>query len=152
MKEPNAPTLYKVGIEIVPVERGQAAAGGRRCEMKPTGRRAWRRAAKKLRRMMARWWRNPDKWIRGTLGKNWIEAEGLTNLEAYKAHKVHKTASRIRRHGCTEQSFPHERRYWAGGYEECVKFGVRNFTARSLVGMTMGARKRRARKVAPTAV
>ncbi len=118
--------------------------------MSPNGRRAWRRAAKKLRRKMGRRWRSPNKWSE----KRWSEL--VPDLEA---HRGHVTGAWFRRHGCTDQGLqtldaPNMVRVYVGlwgtvdgdGVEYAVK--PKPFTPRSLVGMSMGARKRRSRAVA----
>ena len=115
--------------------------------MSPNGRRAWRSAAKKLRRVMGRRWLSPDaKWC----GKRW---SGLvTNLEA---HRGHITGAWFKRHGITEQGpqtldASHLVRVYVGlwgavdGDYVTYDASPRPFTPRSLVGMTMGARKRAA--------
>ena len=113
--------------------------------MSPNGRRAWRAAAKKLRRKMGRRWRASDaRWS----GKRWSEL--VPDLEA---HRGHITGAWFRRHGCTDQGLqtldaPNMVRVYVGlwgtvdgdGVEYAVK--PKSFTARSLVGMTMGTRKR----------
>ena len=115
--------------------------------MSPNGRRAWRRAAKKLRRKMGHRWRSPDaKWC----GKRWSEL--VPNLEA---HRGHITGAWFKRHGITEQGLQtldasHLVRVYVGlwgavdGDYVTYDASPRPFTARSLVGMTMGARKRAA--------
>ena len=113
--------------------------------MSPNGRRAWRAAARKLRRLMGRRWRSPEaKWS----GKRWSEL-----VPDIAAHRAHVTGAWFRRHGCTDQGLrtldaPNMVRVYVGlwgtvdgdGVEYAVKH--KPFTARSLVGMTMGARKR----------
>jgi len=107
--------------------------------MSPNGRRAWRRAAKKLRRKMGRRWRSPNKWSE----KRWSEL--VPDLEA---HRGHVTGAWFRRHGFAELDPRYKIRQYIGlwgtvdgdGVEYAVK--PKSFTARSLVGMTMGARKR----------
>ena len=113
--------------------------------MIPNGRRAWRRAAKKLRRVMGRRWRSPDaKWC----GKRWSEL--VPNLEA---HRGHITGAWFKRHGITEQGLQtldasHLVRVYVGlwgaveGDYVTYDASPRPFTSRSLVGMSMGARKR----------
>ena len=109
--------------------------------MSPNGRRAWRRAAKKLRRKMGRRWRSPNKWSE----KRWSEL--VPDLEA---HRAHVTGAWFRRHGFAELDPRYKIRQYIGlwgtvdgdGVEYAVK--PKPFTARSLVGMTMGARKRKA--------
>ncbi len=119
--------------------------------MSPNGRRAWRAAAKKLRRKMGRRWRSPDaKWS----DKRWSEL--VPNLEA---HRGHITGAWFERHGITEQGLQtldasHLVRVYVGlwgtvdGDYVTYDASPRPLTARSLVGMTMGARKRRSRAVA----
>lgn len=63
--------------------------------MKPNGRRAWRKAAKKLRRTMGRRWRSQEEWV---YGKRWSEL--VPDLEA---HRAHVTGAWFKRHGVTEQ-------------------------------------------------
>lgn len=107
--------------------------------MSPNGRRAWRRAAKKLRRKMGRRWRSPNKWSE----KRWSEL--VPDLEA---HRGHVTGAWFRRHGFAELDPRYKIRQYIGlwgtvdgdGVEYAVK--PKPFTPRSLVGMTMGARKR----------
>ena len=113
--------------------------------MSPNGRRAWRRAAKKLRRAMGRRWRSrKEEWM-----KRW--SEGVTDLDA---HRGRINGSWFRRHGHTEQGLQtldanHLTRVYIGFFGavngEGVEYAVKpkSFTPRSLVGMTMGARKRR---------
>ena len=113
--------------------------------MRPNGRRAWRAAAKKLRRKMGRRWRSPDaKWS----DKRWSEL--VPNLEA---HRGHITGAWFERHGITEQGLQtldasHLVRVYVGlwgtvdGDYVTYDASPRPLTARSLVGMTMGARKR----------
>ena len=114
--------------------------------MRPNGRRAWRAAAKKLRRKMGRRWRSPNKWSE----KRWSEL--VPDLEA---HRGHVTGAWFRRHGCTDQGLqtfdaPNIVRVYVGlwgtvdgdGVEYAVK--PKPFTVRTLVGMTMGSRKRAA--------
>ena len=115
--------------------------------MSPNGRRAWRRAAKKLRRKMGRRWRSPNKWSE----KRWSEL--VPDLEA---HRGHVTGAWFRRHGFAELDPRYKIRQYIGlwgtvdgdGVEYAVK--PKSFTARSLVGMTMGARKRAAWALAAT--
>jgi len=113
--------------------------------MSPNGRRAWRRAAKKLRRKMGRRWRSQAEWL---FGKRWSEI--VPNLEA---HRNHITGAWFKRHGHTEQGLrtldsQHPVRVyiglWGTADGDGVEYVVRPkpFTTRSLVGMTMGARKR----------
>jgi hypothetical protein len=113
--------------------------------MSPNGRRAWRKAAKKLRRKMGRRWRSQAEWL---FGKRWSEI--VPNLEA---HRNHITGAWFKRHGHTEQGLrtldsQHPVRVyiglWGTADGDGVEYVVRPkpFTARSLVGMTMGARKR----------
>ena len=113
--------------------------------MSPNGPRAWRAAAKKLRRKLGRRWRSPEaKWS----GKRWSEL-----VPDIAAHRAHVTGAWFRRHGCTDQGLqtldaPNMVRVYVGlwgtvdgdGVEYAVK--PKSFTPRSLVGMTMGARKR----------
>ena len=113
--------------------------------MRPNGRRAWRAAAKKLRRKMGRRWRSPDaKWS----DKRWSEL--VPNLEA---HRGHITGAWFERHGITEQGLqtldaPNMVRVYVGlwgtvdgdGVEYAVK--PKPFSPRSLVGMSQKARKR----------
>lgn len=110
--------------------------------MSPNGRRAWRRAAKKLRRKLGLRWRSQDEWL---YGKRWSEL--VPDLEAHRGHII---GAWFRRHGFTKQGLPkfdfsHPVRVYIGlwggdGVEYAVK--PKPFTASSLVGMTMGARKR----------
>ncbi len=114
--------------------------------MSPNGRRAWRAAAKKLRRAMGQRWRSPEtEWM-----KRW--SEGVTDLDA---HRGRITGSWFRRHGHTVQGLQtldanHLTRVYIGFLGavdgEGVEYAVepKSITARSLVGMTMGARKRAA--------
>jgi hypothetical protein len=110
--------------------------------MKPNGRRAWRKAAKKLRRTMGRRWRSQEEWV---YGKRWSEL--VPDLEA---HRAHVTGAWFRRHGLTELDPRYQiRQYiglWGTADGDEVEFVVksRSFTARSLVGMPQGARKRAA--------
>ena len=107
--------------------------------MSPNGRRAWRRAAKKLRRKMGRRWRSPNKWSE----KRWSEL--VPDLEA---HRGHVTGAWFRRHGFAELDPRYKIRQYIGlwgtvdgdGVEYAVK--PKSFTARSLVGMSQKARKR----------
>ena len=107
--------------------------------MSPNGRRAWRRAAKKLRRKMGRRWRSPNKWSE----KRWSEL--VPDLEA---HRGHVTGAWFRRHGFAELDPRYKIRQYIGlwgtvdgdGVEYAVK--PKSFTARSIVGMTQGSRKR----------
>lgn len=114
--------------------------------MKPNGRRAWRAAAKKLRRKLGHRWRSPKaEWS----GKRWSEL--VPDLEA---HRAHVTGAWFKRHGFTDQgirTLDDEcliRTYiglWGTVNGDGVEFVVKPkpFTARSLVGMPQGARKRR---------
>lgn len=110
--------------------------------MSPNGRRAWRRAAKKLRRKLGRRWRSQEEWLHG---KRW--SEFVPDLEA---HREHIKGGWFRRHGFTELDPRYKiRQYiglWGTADGDGVEFAVksRSFTARSLVGMTQGARKRAA--------
>lgn len=115
--------------------------------MSPNGRRAWRRAAKKLRRTMGRRWRSQQEWVHS---KRWSEL--VPDLEA---HRAHIAGSWFKRHGVTEQGLekldaPHLVRVYVGLWGtvdgDYVTYAVKPepFTTRSLVGMTMGARKRAA--------
>ena len=112
--------------------------------MSPNGRRAWRRAAKKLRRKMGRRWRSPNKWSE----KRWSEL--VPDLEA---HRGHVTGAWFRRHGFAELDPRYKIRQYIGlwgtvdgdGVEYAVK--PKSFTPRSLVGMTQGARKRLRRSI-----
>jgi hypothetical protein len=113
--------------------------------MKPNGRRAWRKAAKKLRRTMGRRWRSQEEWV---YGKRWSEL--VPDLEA---HRAHVTGAWFKRHGVTEQGpekldAQHLVRVYVGLWGtvdgDSVTYAMKpeSFTARSLVGMTQGARKR----------
>lgn len=112
--------------------------------MSQNGRRAWRAAAKKLRRKLGLRWRSQDEWL---YGKRWSEL--VPDLEAHRGHII---GAWFRRHGFTEQGLrkfdsSHPVRVYIGlwggdGVEYAVK--PKPFTASSLVGMTMGARKRAA--------
>lgn len=113
--------------------------------MTPNGRRAWRRAAKKLRRKMGRRWRSQEEWV---YGKRWSEL--VPDLEA---HRAHVTGAWFKRHGVTEQGpekldAQHLVRVYVGLWGtvdgDSVTYAMKpeSFTARSIVGMTMGARKR----------
>lgn len=108
--------------------------------MSPNGRRAWRKAAKKLRRKLGRRWRSQKEWLHG---KRWSEL--VPDLEA---HREHIKGGWFRRHGFTELDPRYKiRQYiglWGTADGDGVEFAVksRSFTARSLVGMTMGERKR----------
>ena len=110
--------------------------------MSPNGRRAWRRAAKKLRRKMGRRWRSPNKWSE----KRWSEL--VPDLEA---HRAHVTGAWFMRHGFAELDPRYKIRQYIGlwgtvdgdGVEYAVK--PKPFTARSLVGMSQSSRKRAAR-------
>ena len=115
--------------------------------MKPNGRRAWRKAAKKLRCKMGCRWRSQEEWV---YGKRWSEI--VPDLDA---HRAHVTGAWFKRHGVTDQGLekldaPHLVRLYVGLWGtvdgDSVTYAVRPkpFTARSLVGMTMGARKRQA--------
>ena len=115
--------------------------------MKPNGRRAWRKAAKKLRRTMGRRWRSQEEWV---YGKRWSEL--VPDLEA---HRAHVTGAWFKRHGVTEQGpekldAQHLVRVYVGLWGtvdgDSVTYAMKpeSFTARSLVGMTMGERKRKA--------
>ena len=113
--------------------------------MTPNGRRAWRKAAKKLRWKMGRRWRSQREWVHG---KRWSEL--VPDLEA---HRAHVTGAWFKRHGVTEQGpekldAQHLVRVYVGLWGtvdgDSVTYAMKpeSFTARSLVGMTMGARKR----------
>ena len=108
--------------------------------MKPNGRRAWRKAAKKLRWKMGRRWRSQEEWVHG---KRWSEL--VPDLEA---HRAHITGTWFKRHGFqsfdAESSSRHYIGLWGSANGETIGFveSASSITARSLVGMTMGARKR----------
>lgn len=109
--------------------------------MSPNGRRAWRKAAKKLRWKMGRRWRSQEEWVHG---KRWSEL--VPDLEA---HRAHITGTWFKRHGFqsfdAESSSRHYIGLWGSANGETIGFveSASSITARSLVGMTMGARKRR---------
>lgn len=109
--------------------------------MKPNGRRAWRKAAKKLRWKMGRRWRSQEEWVHG---KRWSEL--VPDLEA---HRAHITGTWFKRHGFqsfdAESSSRHYIGLWGSANGETIGFveSASSITARSLVGMTMGARKRK---------
>ena len=110
--------------------------------MSPNGRRAWRRAAKKLRRKMGRRWRSQEEWLFGT---RWSEI--VPNLEA---HRRHITGAWFKRHGFTEQgqTIDPVRVYiglWGTADGDGVEYAVPSTpcTPRSIVGRTNGARKRK---------
>ena len=108
--------------------------------MKPNGRRAWRKAAKKLRRTMGRRWRSQEEWVHG---KRWSEL--VPDLEA---HRAHITGTWFKRHGFqsfdAESSSRHYIGLWGTVDGDTIGFveAARPFTARSLVGMSQSARKR----------
>ncbi len=109
--------------------------------MKPNGRRAWRAAAKKLRRKIGRRWRSQSaEWS----GKSWSEL--VPDLEA---HRAHVTGSWFKRHGFTMDDPRYQIRQYIGTWGtvdgDGVEFAIKpaSFTPRSLVGMTQGARKRK---------
>lgn len=119
--------------------------------MSPNGRRAWRRAAKKLRRTMGRRWRSQQEWVHS---KRWSEL--VPDLEA---HRAHIAGSWFKRHGVTEQGLekldaPHLVRVYVGLWGtvdgDYVTYAVKPepFTTRSIVGMSQSSRKRKARAVA----
>ena len=114
--------------------------------MTPTGRRAWRRAAKKLRRKMGRRWRSQEEWV---YGKRWSEL-----VPDLAAHRGHICGPWFKRHGFQsldqESSSGHYIGLWGTVDGDTIGFveAARPFTARSLVGMTMGARKRHAHRIA----
>ena len=112
--------------------------------MSPNGRRAWRKAAKKLRRKMGRRWRSQAEWL---FGKRWSEI--VPNLEA---HRNHITGAWFKRHGHTEQGLrtldsQHPVRVYIGLWGTADGAGVeyvvrpKPFTARPPVGSTMGVRR-----------
>ena len=107
--------------------------------MKPNGRRAWRKAAKKLRWKMGRRWRSQEEWVHG---KRWSEL--VPDLEA---HRAHITGTWFKRHGFqsfdAESSSRHYIGLWGSANGETSASSI---TARSLVGMTTGARKRAVRR------
>lgn len=111
--------------------------------MTPNGRRAWRRAAKKLRCKMGRRWRSQEEWVHG---KRWSEL-----VPDLAAHRGHICGPWFKRHGFQsldqESSSRHYIGLWGTVDGDTIGFveAARPFTARSLVGMTMGARKRAAR-------
>lgn len=112
--------------------------------MKPNGRRAWRKAAKKLRWKMGRRWRSQEEWVHG---KRWSEL--VPDLEA---HRAHITGTWFKRHGFqsfdAESSSRHYIGLWGSANGETIGFveSASSITARSLVGMTTGARKRAVRR------
>ena len=114
--------------------------------MKPNGRRAWRRAAKKLRCKMGRRWRSQEEWVHG---KRWSEL-----VPDLAAHRGHISGPWFKRHGFQsldpESSSRHYIGLWGTVDGDTIGFveADRPFTARSLVGMTMGARKRHAHRIA----
>ena len=114
--------------------------------MTPNGRRAWRKAAKKLRRTMGRRWRSQEEWV---YGKRWSEL--VPDLEA---HRAHVTGAWFKRHGVTEQGpekldAQHLVRVYVGLWGtvdgDSVTYAMKpeSFTARSIVGMSQSSRKRR---------
>lgn len=114
--------------------------------MKPNGRRAWRAAAKKLRRELGRRWRSPEpEWS----GKRWSEL--VPDLEA---HRAHVAGAWFRRHGFqsfdSESSSRHYIGLWGTVDGETIGFVevASALTARTLVGMSQSSRKRKARAVA----
>lgn len=110
--------------------------------MTPNGRRAWRRAAKKLRCKMGRRWRSQEEWVHG---KSWFKL-----VPDLAAHRGHISGPWFKRHGFQsldpESSSRHYIGLWGTVDGDTIGFveAARPFTARSLVGMTMGARKRQA--------
>ena len=112
--------------------------------MKPNGRRAWRKAAKKLRWKMGRRWRSQEEWVHG---KRWSEL--VPDLEA---HRAHITGTWFKRHGFqsfdAESSSRHYIGLWGSANGETIGFveSASSITARSLVGMTQGAKKRAIRR------
>lgn len=113
--------------------------------MKPNGRRAWRRAAKKLRRKMGRRWRSQEEWV---YGKRWSEL-----VPDLAAHRGHICGPWFKRHGFQsldqESSSRHYIGLWGTVDGDTIGFveAARPFTARSLVGMTMGSKKRIRRSI-----
>ncbi len=105
------------------------------------GRRAWRVAAKKLRRELGHRWRSQSaEWS----GKRWSEL--VPDLEARRAHIA---GAWFKRHGFTMDDPRYQIRQYIGLWGtvdgDGVEFAIKPtlFTTRSLVGMTQGARKRR---------
>lgn len=108
--------------------------------MSPNGRRAWRRAAKKLRRKLGLRWRSQKEWLHG---KRWSEL-----VPDLASHRGHISGPWFKRHGFQSLDQESSSRHYIGlsgtvdgdtiGFVEAA----RSFTARSLVGMSMGARKR----------
>ena len=110
--------------------------------MKSTGRRAWRRAAKRMRRMHGRRWRSAEA-IWG--GKRWSEL--VPDLDA---HRVQITGAWFRRHRFSGDDESPRSRHYVGlfgsvdGDHVVMQFGPRPLTPRALVGMTERAKKRAA--------
>jgi len=108
--------------------------------MTPTGRRAWRRAAKKLRCKMGRRWRSQEEWV---YGKRWSEL-----VPDLASHRGHISGPWFKRHGFQsldqESSSRHYIGLWGTVDGDTIGFveAARPFTARSLVGMSEGAKKR----------
>ena len=108
--------------------------------MTPNGRRAWRRAAKKLRRKMGRRWRSQEEWV---YGKRWSEL-----VPDLAAHRGHICGPWFKRHGFQsldpKSSSRHYIGLWGTADGDTIGFveAARPFTARSLVGMSEGAKKR----------
>ena len=108
--------------------------------MTPNGRRAWRRAAKKLRCKMGRRWRSQEEWV---YGLRWSEL-----VPDLAAHRGHICGPWFKRHGFQsldqESSSRHYIGLWGTVDGDTIGFveAARPFTARSLVGLSEGAKKR----------
>ena len=107
--------------------------------MTPNGRRAWRRAAKKLRCKMGRRWRSQEEWVHG---KSWFKL-----VPDLAAHRGHISGPWFKRHGFQsldpESSSRHYIGLWGTVDGDTIGFveAARPFTARSLVGISQSARK-----------
>ena len=86
--------------------------------MTPNGRRAWRKAARKLRCKMGRRWRSQREWVHG---KRWSEL--VPDLEA---HRAHITGTWFKRHGFqsfdAESSSRHYIGLWGSANGETIGF------------------------------
>lgn len=110
--------------------------------MSPNGKRRWRKAAKKCRRWLRTHYRRNEPW---PFHSSYARYRDACPAEVYEKNLATMRAASMRRHGfmCSEDGSVSY--FTSDGHSAVFSSPERPFSPRSLVGMSMGARKRAAR-------
>jgi len=105
------------------------------------GRRAWREAAKRCRRWLHKHFKRNEPW---PLADSKTTYRDACPPEMYRRTLSEMRAGHMRRHGL--RAFENGERFYStfDGHTTIIKDSPAPWSARSLVGMSMGARKRAA--------